>query len=126
MQKLDFAITRLEAVAPEGVPLTWQGRTFNSGPLHVELDSTPSFGSLDYSSSRAAAEFHVRLRFPEFSGMLLALGVDPAFAQPVRAVLHSAGAILPDHAFTLSGAAELADHALLAAGETAARVLPGT
>ena len=126
MDKLDFAVTRLEAVAPAGIPITWQGRTFNSGPLHMDLDDTASFGSLDYSAGRAAAEFHVRLRFPEFSELLLGLGADPALAQPVRATLNSAGAIHPDHSFSLSGEASVSGHALLPDGETGARVLPGT
>ena len=126
MEKLDFAVTRLDAIAPSGVPLTWQGRTFNSGPLHMDLDGTPSLGSLDYGSRRAAANFHVRLRFPEFSELLLALGADPALAAPVQARLRSEGAIHADHSFSLSGAAQVAHHALLGAEETAAHVLPGT
>jgi hypothetical protein len=126
MERLEFAVTRLAAVAPQGLPLTWQGRSFSSGPLHVELDSLPSTGSLDYSTGRAAVDFNVRLRFPEFSDLLLSLGVDPALTAPVSAKLHSDGPINPDHSFSLSGDAWLADHALLDARQTSARILPGT
>ncbi len=126
MNRLNFAVTRLEAVAPAGVPLTWQGRTFNSGPLQLDLDTTPSHGSLDYAAGRAASEFHVRLHMPEFSELLLALGADPALAQPLRATLKSEGAINADHSFSLSGGAVIAKHALLEAEAPEARVLPGT
>ena len=125
--RLRFQVTKLAATAPEGVAVKWQGREYTSGPLEIELDeeAPASEGLLDYNKRRARAEFHVRLKFPEFAGMLASLGVDPEMTRPVRAVLRSEGEILEDHGFALSGPATLAPHGLLAAGETAASVLPG-
>ena len=34
---LRFTVTRLHATVPEGVPITWRGREFASGPLTIEL-----------------------------------------------------------------------------------------
>ena len=88
------------AAVPEGVPITWRGRAFASGPLAIELSPRegPSHqGVLDYANHRARAEFHVRLSFPEFAQTLSDLGVDPALAEPVEAVLRSEGEILDDH-----------------------------
>ncbi len=128
-QILRFRITDLAASVPEGVPLMWQGREYDSGPLVIRLDkSAPgpvNQGELDYSRRYAQAEFHVRLEFPELASLLEALGVDSELTQPVRAVLHSEGEILEDHSFVLSGRCDLGPHALLPAEETIARVLPG-
>ncbi|MBI3697172.1 MAG: hypothetical protein HY238_20345 [Acidobacteria bacterium] len=120
-----FRVTALEAGVPEGVPIEWQGRELASGPLTIELDedSQASRGALDYSRRRAQAEFHVRLKFPEFAAMLADLGIDPALGEPVRAVLRSEGEILDDHGFALSGRCELRPHELL--DHASAAVLPG-
>jgi hypothetical protein len=122
-----FAVTRLVAEAREGVPVRWRGRDLTSGPLSVELDDArPSAGALDYERRRAEVELHVRLWFPELAGLLADLDVDPAFTEPVRAVVRSAGAILDDGGFRLSGDVELAPHALVSAEDHAsARILPG-
>ncbi len=123
---LRFDVTRLTAAVPEGVPITWRGRDLASGPLAIELSpSEPSGGVLDYATRHARAEFHVRLSFPEFAEMLSDLGVDPALAEPVEAVLRSEGEILDDHGFALSGACDLRPHALLPRDATRAAVLPG-
>jgi hypothetical protein len=123
---LSFRVTRLEASVPEGVPITWEGREIPSGPLAIELEADrESQGRLDYAGGRAAAQFHVTLRFPELARALEGLGVDPAITEPVRAVLHSEGDILPDHGFELAGRCELAPHGLFAPGGTTASVLPG-
>ena len=78
---LRFAVTRLSATVPEGVPITWRGREFASGPLTIELapcgEGAANRGVLDYGSRRARAEFHVRLSFPQFAEVLDDLGVDP-------------------------------------------------
>jgi hypothetical protein len=123
---LAFEVTRLAAAVPHGVPLTWRGRAFDSGPLAIELSPrAPSRGALDYASGRARAEFHVRLSFPEFARTVEDLGLDPALGEPVEAVLRSEGDILEDHGFALHGRCELAPHALLPREETSAAVLPG-
>src|SRR5262249_47632611 len=123
---LKFQVTKLSASAPEGVPVEWQGKEFSSGPLTIDLDENGgSRGSLDYARRQARAEFHVRLKFPEFADLLESLGVDPKLTQPVRAVLHSEGAILEDHSFALSGRCDLDPHGMLPRDETAASVLPG-
>jgi hypothetical protein len=124
-----FRVTHLSATVPEGVPITWRGREFASGPLAVELIDGPggraNRGVLDYASRRARAEFHVRVSFPEFAELLESLGVDASLTRPVEAVLHSEGDILEDHSFALSGACDLQPHALLPAETTTAGVLPG-
>ncbi len=120
-----FRVTALEAGVPEGVPIEWQGRKLTSGPLVIDLDedSGSSRGLLDYSRRRAQAEFHVRLKFPEFAALLADLRADPALGEPVRAVLRSEGEILEDHGFALSGHCQLQPHGLL--DHARAAVLPG-
>jgi hypothetical protein len=126
---LRFTVTHLEATVPDGVPITWRGRQFASGPLAIELaasdEDTANQGVLDYGSRRARAEFRVRLSFPEFAGLLEDLGVDASLTRPVEAVLRSEGAILDDHSFALSGACDLEPHRLLPGEATGAEVLPG-
>jgi len=119
-------VTELAASVREGVPIEWQGRTFSSGSLTIELDNAEaSVGVLDYSSRRACVDFHVRLGFPEFAALLEGMGVDSALTQPVRALLHSEGEILDDHGFALSGACAVRPHGLFTGQKTAAAVLPG-
>lgn len=126
---VNFRVTKMAATVPEGVPIKWHGKEFNSGPLTIELDESPdserSQGVLDYSSRQAQAEFHVRLNFPEFAGMLQDSGVDPEMTQPVRAVLRSGGKILEDHGFALSGLCQLRPHGLFSPRNTQAAILPG-
>ena len=47
-----FQITKLAASVPEGVPVQWQGKEFDSGPLAIELDENAqqrgNQGVLDY------------------------------------------------------------------------------
>src|ERR1051326_4807530 len=108
---IPFTVSSLAAHAPEGVPVEWQGKEFSSGPLFIELDDRTggqqSRGVLDYSAGRAQAEFHVRLRFPEFAEILEDLGADPKLAEPVYGIIRSEGDILDDHSFALSGSSEL-------------------
>ncbi|MBM3737406.1 MAG: hypothetical protein FJW39_16625 [Acidobacteria bacterium] len=126
METLQFRVSKLSAQCA-GVPMTWQGRSFDSGPLMFDLDeSSPSGGVLDYALSRARAEFHVKIRFPEFAAMLSELGADGSLTRPVQAVVRSEGPIAADHSFALSGAAAMEDHAMFPARSTAASVLPGT
>lgn len=124
-----FQITRLAASVAEGVPVEWQGKKFNSGPLTIELDETApergNEGVLDYSCRRARAKFHVRLKFPEFASMLESLGVDSELTRPVCAVLYSEGEIREDHSFVLSGRCKLSPHQMLSSEETVASILPG-
>ena len=126
---MTFQITKLAASVPEGVPVEWQGKEFDSGPLAIELDENAqgrgNQGVLDYCQRRARAEYHVRLKFPELAEMLESLGVDPELTQPVRAVLRSEGEILDDHSFALSGRCELGPHGMFSSDETAVSVLPG-
>jgi hypothetical protein len=123
-------VTDLFAQVPEGVLISWQDATINSGPLLIELDESSSeegnSGVLDYDRQEAKVEFHVRVRFPELADLLGSMGASPELAQPVRAVLRSEGKILDDHSFALSGASELRPHAMFVAEEAAACVLPGT
>ena len=128
-QMVNFKITNFAAKVDERVPVEWQGKEFDSGPLTVELDkrvsSNANRGVLNYSQRRAQAEFRLRLRFPELANTLEALGVDPELVQPVSAVLHSEGEILDDHSFEFSGRCDLASHALFPSEETRACVLRG-
>ncbi len=123
-----FQVTNMAASVPEGVPILWEGQEISSGPLLLELDpdAPPSYGTLDYASRRARVEFRVQMRFPEFAGTMLALGLPPELAAPARAVIRSEGDILEDHSFALSGRSEIRPHDLFSPDETAASVLPGT
>ena len=55
---LRFTVTRLCATVPEGVPITWRGREFASGPLIIELAArdlgTANQGVLNYTTRRPA------------------------------------------------------------------------
>ncbi|MHC4816452.1 MAG: hypothetical protein ACYTF8_00130 [Planctomycetota bacterium] len=126
MNRIQFRVTELSASVPESVPLEWQGKPLSSGQLTIELDETAtSRGELDYSTGRAAAEFHVRLKFPELAEILEDLGVDPSLTAPVRAVVRSEGEIRDDHRLALNGRCELRPHELFPPEESAASVLPG-
>ena len=127
-QTVNFAITGLAARVDESVPLEWQDKEFDSGPLTVELDeSVPggNHGELDYSQRHARAEFHLRIRFPELASTLQSLGVDHEFTRPVSAVLRSEGEILEDHSLALSGNCDFSSRALFPSEETRACVLRG-
>lgn len=127
MNRIPIHVTHLSAEVPDGVPIEWQETTLHSGPLRIELDDDGrSHGVLDYDRRQAEVEFHVRVSFPELAGTLESMGIAPELTQPVRAVLRSRGTILDDHSFALSGESELRPHAMFAAEETAACVLPGT
>ncbi|MHC4955400.1 MAG: hypothetical protein ACYTGZ_16225 [Planctomycetota bacterium] len=126
--QLEFKVTDLEARVPEGVPLQWQGRELDSGPLRIELApgaEADSRGVMDYERGRAAVEFHVLLSFPELADELRGLGVDENLVRPVRAVLRSEGAIRDDHRLALSGRCTLHPHELFPKEESSARVLDG-
>ena len=126
---LSFQVSKLSAHVPEGVPLQWQGKTFNSGPLIIELDQSATDGSrgtLDYLRRRATAEFHVLLKFPEFANLLESLSVDAKFTEPIRAVLRSEGDILEDHSFQFTGPTTVSAHPLFDEDEAIASVMPGT
>jgi len=125
MHTMDFRVARLDATAPEGVPIRWRGLEIDSGPLRVELDpDRDSGGVLDYEKGRAAAEFHVLLSFPDAVEELSGLGVDADLLRPLRATVSSEGDILPDHSFALAGQCVIEEHAL--AEGARACVLPGT
>jgi len=127
--RLSFCVTGLSARVDEGVPIQWQGKQFDSGPLTIELDesvSGASCGVLDYSQQHATAEFHVVFRFPEFANLLESMSVAKEFTEPVRAILRSEGSILDDHSFQFSGPAEVHSHALLENKDAKAAILPGT
>jgi hypothetical protein len=127
-ETVNFTITGLAARVDESVPLEWQDKEFDSGPLTVELDeSVPNGnqGELDYSQRHARAEFHLRIRFPELASTLESLGVDYEFTRPVSAVLRSEGPILADHSLALSGNCDFSSHALFPSEETRACVLRG-
>ena len=126
--RLAFRVSHLFATVPDGVPLRWQGEPLRSGPLTIERApdaNDRSRGVMDYESGRATVAFHVLLRFPELVAALEGLGVDPALARPVRAVLRSEGPIEDDHRLRLSGRCELLPHELFRPDESAASVLPG-
>ncbi len=116
-------VSRLEAAIPEGIPLRWQGRQLQSGPLKASLDAS-SGGVLDYAGRQARLSFHVKLEFPELAEVLTDLGLDPAFSAPVRATIESAGDILENHSFALNGPCQVLPHSLFE--RAAARMLPGT
>lgn len=126
---ISIKITDLKATVPEGLPVEWQGKTFSSGPLTIELDDAPeappAAGMLDYSQARAEVDFPVQIRFPDFAEMLDELGVETTLTEPIKAVIKSHGSILPDHRFALSGLSEFRPHALFSGEGLSAQVLHG-
>jgi hypothetical protein len=125
--EVQFCIAQLDAVAPDGLPVHWQGRTFHSGPVIMTADPDTGAGSgiLDYTKREATAEFRVLLTFPELAETLEDLGAAAEFCKPMRAVIRSQGPILDDHSFELRGEAELAPHPFVDE-QVRGCVLPGT
>jgi hypothetical protein len=127
--RISIKLADLKASVPGGLPIEWQGRTFSSGPLMIELDDAPevppAVGILDYSQARAAVDFPVQIRFPDFAEILEDLGVSTAFTEPIKGVIKSRGSILPDHRFALSGLSEFQPHALFSSDNLSAQVLQG-
>jgi hypothetical protein len=127
--RISIKIIDLKATVPEGLPIEWEGMNFSSGPLIVDLDDAPeappAVGTLDYSQRLAEVDFPVRVRFPDFAGILEDMGVPTDFTEPVKCVIKSRGSILPDHSFMLGGPAEFQRHALFTGDDLSAQVLQG-
>jgi hypothetical protein len=126
MNQIPFHITTLSARVPEGIPVQWQGRELQSGPLQISLDATEeSKGLLDYEKSQVRATIRVTVSFPELADLLSDLGVEPRLTKPIHAHLRSTGEIREDHSLMLSGECDLEQHELFPSPETHAALLPG-
>jgi hypothetical protein len=122
-------ITKMDATIPEGIDLLWNGCAVNSGPLRIHLDDKAcgeddNRGELDYEKNLARARFNVVIDLIAIPRLL----ARPAYCEsmpPVRAVMHSEGAITEDHNFGLSGPIEFLPHPLFGAEGVSASVLAG-
>src|SRR5262249_35463208 len=81
-------------------------------------------GELDYQKNVARARFNVGIDFTGIARLLARAG-DCGPMQPIRAVLHSDGAITEDDNFGLSGPMEVCPHPFFGAEGVSAVVLPG-
>jgi hypothetical protein len=122
-------ITKMAATIMGGIDFLWNGCRVSSGPLRIHLDDqargeADNRGELDYEKNVARARFNVAI---EVTGIarLLARATDCEPMLPIRAVLHSEGAITEDHNFGLSGPMEVQPHPLFGTEGLSAVVLPG-
>ena len=118
VKQLYFNVTGLDVKINEGVPIKWQGREMESGPLIISLGASGSKGVIDYENGEVNVEFRVKILFPELSQILDDLGADPGVTAPITGVIRSRGSVFEDHSFRLAGVGELAEHRLFDPAET--------
>jgi hypothetical protein len=127
VQYMPFRVTALHGSVPDGIPIEWMGKELPSGPLMIELREGlgvgDSRGEFDYARRQTHADFHVHVEMPELRDLLQTLGVNAGLLKPVYAVVRSAGAILEDHSFNLTGLCVMEPHKLF--DGTQAGMLPG-
>jgi hypothetical protein len=110
--QLRFIVTGLDIDIVETVPIQWQGREIDSGPIHIGLGAPGSSGIIDYEAGTVEVEFRSRISFPELAEALEDLGADPSVYAPVDMVIRSRGAVLDGHYLRLAGAGTIESHRL--------------
>lgn len=112
MNRLKFNVTGMDIDIVETVPIKWQGREIDSGPIHIGLGRPGSCGVIDYAAGTVEVEFRSRVEFPELAEALEDLGADPSLYAPVEMVIRSAGSVLDDHCLRLAGKGTIDAHRL--------------
>ena len=115
--QLSFDVTGLDVDIVETVPIVWQGREMDSGPIHVGLGDPRSTGVIDYDAGTVRVEFHARISFPELAELLADIGADPAVYAPIETVIRSGGSVFDDHSLRLAGVGTMDPHRVLATEE---------
>ncbi len=109
---LQFDVTGMDIDIVETVPIKWQGREIDSGPIHISLGEPGSHGVIDYDAGTVEVEFRSQVSFPELTETLEELGADPSVYAPVKMVIRSSGSVLDGHCLRLAGKGILAQHRL--------------
>jgi hypothetical protein len=122
----DFVVAGLNVTIHEGVPLKWQGREVNSGPLTITLGAPGSAGAINYETGKVNVEFRIQIKFPELAEILDDMGTEPDITAPIVGVVRSQGSVFNDHSLRLAGKAELAEHRLFDPAETKIEILAPT
>jgi hypothetical protein len=116
--RLDFDVIDLDVDIVETVPIKWQGREVDSGPIHISLGEPGSKGVIDYDAGTVEVEFRSKVEFPELAESLEDLGADPATYAPVDLVIKSTGAVLDGHYLRLAGIGRISSHRLFDPSQT--------
>jgi acyl carrier protein len=115
---LPFIVTDLDVDIVETIPIRWQGREIDSGPIHISLGASGSSGVIDYDAETVEVEFRSQIRFPELAETLEEMGADPGIYAPVEMVIRSTGAVLEGHCLRLAGVGTIDAHRLFDPRET--------
>lgn len=116
--RLEFNVTGMDIDIVETIPIKWQGREIESGPIHVGLGEPGSHGVIDYDAGTVQVEFLSQVVFPELAETLEELGADPSVYAPVKLVIRSEGAVLDGHCLRLAGKGILDSHRLFNPDQT--------
>lgn len=116
--RLDFDVVDLNVDIVETVPIKWQGREVDSGPIHISLSGPGSRGVIDYDAGTVEVEFRSKVEFPELAETLEDLGADEALYEPVAMVIRSQGAVLDGHYLRLAGIGKINAHRLFDPSQT--------
>lgn len=110
--QLEFNVTGMDIDIVETIPVKWQGREIDSGPIHIGLGAPGSHGIIDYEAGTVEVEFRSKIEFPELAESLEELGAEPSVYAPVSMVIRSGGAVLDGHCLRLAGKGTIDEHVL--------------
>jgi acyl carrier protein len=116
--RLEFNVTGMDIDIVETIPINWQGREIDSGPIHIGLGEAGSCGVIDYAAGTVSVEFRSLVEFPELAETLEELGADPSVYAPVSMVIRSTGAVLDGHCLRLAGKGTIGSHRLFTPEQT--------
>jgi hypothetical protein len=117
-ERLEFNVTGIDIDIVETIPIKWQGREIDSGPIHIGLGEPGSRGVIDYVAGTVEVEFRSQISFPELAEALEDLGADPSVYAPVNMVIRSKGNVLEGHCLRLAGKGIIDSHRLFNPDET--------
>jgi hypothetical protein len=116
--RLEFNVTGMDIDIVETIPVTWQGREIDSGPIHIGLGEPGSHGVIDYAAGTVKVEFRSVIEFPELTEALEDAGADPSVYAPLNMVIRSEGAVLDGHCLRLAGKGSIDSHRLFDPDQT--------
>jgi hypothetical protein len=116
--RLEFDVTGMDIDIVETVPIRWQGRVIDSGPIHISPGEPGSHGVIDYAAGTVEVEFRSQITFPELAETLEDLGADPSVYAPVKMVIRSKGNVLDGHCLRLAGKGTIDAHRLFIPDQT--------
>lgn len=116
--RLEFNVVGLDVNIVETVPIKWQGREVDSGPIHISLNGPGSAGVIDYDAGTVEVEFRSKIEFPELAETLEDLGADEALYAPIGITIRSRGSVLDGHCLRLAGVGTVGANGLVDPGQT--------